>query len=88
VSRPTPRTSDRPIGVDDVWTEERIRALGVRTEGVIACEIIYGDRRTKAYERLRAGDVDFPVIKRGRRYIVPTAAILGLLGLGGDRASA
>lgn len=68
----------------DVWTEDKIRALGVRTDGVTACQIIYGIARSKAYQRLRAGDVEFPVLRRGRKYIVPTSAILALLGLGSE----
>lgn len=64
-----------------VWTEEQVRELGVRTDGVTACSIAYGDGRTKAFERLRSGDVDFRVLKRGRSYIVPVADLLKLLGL-------
>lgn len=72
-----------------VWTESEIRALGVRLDGVTACSIIYGDARTKAYQRLREGELDFPVLRRGRYYIVPTAAVLRLLGLAreGDGAA-
>jgi hypothetical protein len=73
-------TRPRPA-VGKVWTEQEIRALGVRLDGVTACNIIYGDGRTKAYERLRSGDVDFPVLRRGRYYIVATAKLLPLLGL-------
>lgn len=67
-----------------VWTEEEVRALGVRLDGKTACNIVYGDSATKAYERLRAGDVDFPVLRRGRYYVVPAAAVLRLLGLTGE----
>lgn len=48
-------------------------------DGVDAVEAVYGYGRTKAYELLAAGDVDFPVIRRGRRWVVPTAAVLRLL---------
>lgn len=76
------------------WSREDVLSLGVRTDGLTACEIVYGFSRTKAYEVLAAGDVDFPVIARrgpngGRtRYIVPTKAILDLLGLEGDPEAA
>jgi hypothetical protein len=72
--------------VSKVWTEQEIRALGVRTDGVTACNIVYGDSPTKAYQRLRSGDVDFPVLRRGRYYIIPTAKVLELLCLRGDAA--
>jgi hypothetical protein len=66
---------------DDVWTVERIRACGVRMKGVDAVAALYGYGARHAYRMLAAGDVDFPVIRRGRHYIVPTAAVLQLLGL-------
>jgi hypothetical protein len=64
-----------------VWTDAEIRALGVRTDGVTACEIVYGVGRTKAYELLRSGNVDFKVIQvpGTRRFVVPTSQILALL---------
>lgn len=65
-----------------VWTEERIRACGARMDGVDAVNAVYGYSPRKAYSMLAAGDVDFRVIRRGRRYIVPTADVLSLLGLG------
>ena len=68
----------------NVWTEERIRSFGARMDGVSAVEAVYGYAARKAYDMLAAGDVDFPVIRRGRRYVVPTAAVLRLLHL--DRA--
>lgn len=74
-------TSAKPTPDDDenVWTVERIRACGVRMSGVDAIAAVYGYRSRKAYEMLAGGDVDFPVIRRGRRYIVPTSAVLKLL---------
>ena len=64
------------------WTRERILAYGVRMPGVTACEVLYGTGPTRSYEMLAAGDVEFPVIRRGRRYWVATAAVLARLGLG------
>lgn len=66
---------------DDVWTEDRIRAFGARMDGVTAVQAVYGYRCSKAYAMLAAGDVDFRVIRRGRKYIVPTQDVLRLLGL-------
>ena len=65
----------------EIWTEERIRAYGVRMPGVDAVQAVHGYAARKAYDMLAAGDVDFPVIRRGRRYVVPTAAVLKLLHL-------
>jgi hypothetical protein len=50
-------------------------------DGVLACKIVYDVERTRAYELLAARDVDFRVLRRGRRYIVPTVDVLRLLGL-------
>lgn len=67
------------------WTAEAIRALGVRTDGVTACAIAYGVGRTKAYELLRSGQVDFRVIRvpGTNRFVVPTSELLRLLELDG-----
>lgn len=64
-----------------VWTETEIRALGVRTDLVTACSIVFGCGRTKAYELHAAGELPFPVFKAGNRLAVPTAPILRLLGI-------
>lgn len=72
-----------------VWTAAQIHALGVRTDGVTACSIVYGVGRTRAYELLRSGDVDFRVIRvpGSNRFVVPTSEILRLLFGGADAAS-
>lgn len=63
------------------WTEDRIRSYGVRMPGIDAVEAVYGAKRTKAYQMLRRGDVDFRVLPKGRSYVVPTVDVLRLLGL-------
>jgi hypothetical protein len=73
------------VTVRAVWTEAQVRALGVRTDGVTACHIVYGVQRTKAQEMLRRGECDFRVMRVGRRYVVPVVDILRVLGLGDDR---
>lgn len=64
-----------------VWTAAQIRALGVRTDGVTACRIVYGVGRTRAYEILRSEKTGFRVIKvpGSNRYVVPTSEILRIL---------
>lgn len=66
------------------FTAEEIRALGVRMHAVTACQIVYDVGRTRAYEMLRDGDHDLPVLRSGRKYVVPTSAVLRLLGLNGE----
>jgi hypothetical protein len=40
-----------------------------------------GMGRTKSYELARAGRFPCPVLRVGRRYLVPAAGLLALLGL-------
>jgi hypothetical protein len=69
------------------WTADQVRALGVRMDGVIACEIVYGVGRTTAYALLGRGEVDFPVLRRGKSWIVPTSAVLALLRVDDDQGA-
>jgi hypothetical protein len=65
-------------------TRAEIVARGVRIDGLTAVRWIYGVGRTKGYELLRSGALDFKVIRiPGRResYIVPTSEVLRVLGL-------
>lgn len=66
------------------WTADEIRALGVRTDLVTACSIVYGCGRTKAYEMRDADELHFRVLKAGNRYVVPTSDVLQILGLAQD----
>jgi len=65
-------------------TREEIIARGVRIDGLTAVRWIYGVGRTKGYELLRSGSLDFKVIRvPGRResYVVPISEVLRVLGL-------
>jgi hypothetical protein len=62
------------------WTPEAVRALGVRTD-VETAGSIFGLSRTQAYEAVKAERFPVGVVRIGRRMIVPTAAIIRLLGL-------
>lgn len=65
-----------------VWTEARVRALGVRIDGVLAVEIVTGYAKDTAYTLLKTPDaLPFRVLKVGRRYVVPAADVLRALGL-------
>lgn len=65
-----------------IWTEDTIRALGVRTTVPIAGEIIAGWHRDDSYDAVKRGDFPVPVIRVGRRMVVPVAPILELLRIG------
>lgn len=64
------------------WTEKAIRALGVRTDVPTAGAIVAGWCRTEAYDAVKRGDFPVPVVRVGRRLVVPVAPILELLRLG------
>jgi excisionase family DNA binding protein len=67
-------------GAGRVWAEQDIRGLGAATDLATAAAIL-GIGRTTAHALVRAGEFPVPVIRVGRRYRVPVAAILRLLGL-------
>jgi hypothetical protein len=68
-----------------VWTEQRIRALGTLTD-IPTAGRIFGLGRARAYELAKLGDFPVPIIPIGARFKVPVAGILTTLGLaaGGD----
>lgn len=68
------------------WTPAAVRALGVRTTVPVAGEILAGLSATQAYELAKRGSFPVPVVKVGRRLVVPTAPILRLLELDTEAA--
>ncbi len=65
-----------------VWTEAKVRDLGVRIDGVLAVEIVTGYSRSTAYTLLRTPEaLPFRVLRIGRRFVVPAADVLRALGL-------
>ncbi len=64
----------------EVWTEQRIRALGAITDLPIAGRI-FGLGRAMSYELARTNQFPVPIIRVGARYKVPVAGILTALGL-------
>jgi hypothetical protein len=64
--------------VKTTWTDDEIRALGVRTD-VETAGSIFGLSRTQSYGRVRDGSFPVPIIRVGRRMVVPTAPIRKLL---------
>ncbi len=61
------------------WTADQIRALGVRTDLVTACSILYGIGKSAAWDRYHRGQLDFPAIRSGRGVVVPVAPLLKLM---------
>lgn len=62
------------------WTEDELRRLGATTSLSTAGEIL-GMGRTKSHQLARDGNFPVPVLRHGRRYVVPVAPILRLLEL-------
>jgi hypothetical protein len=69
------------------WTAQDVRALGVRTDLVTACQIVLGCGKNRAYEMYRDGTLPFTAIKVGRRVVVPVAPLIKLLGLDETQAA-
>jgi hypothetical protein len=67
---PTPTTN---------WTPEAVCQLGLTTD-VATAGAILGIGRSKAYELAKNGDFPVTILRVGRRYLVPTNALLTLLG--------
>lgn len=61
------------------WTPESVRQLGLTTDVATAGSIL-GIGRTKAYELAKNGEFPVAIVRVGRRYLVPTSALLTLLG--------
>lgn len=62
------------------WTADEVRSLGVQTTVATAGEIL-GIGRATAYELVRRGLFPVPVLRLGRRIVVPVEPIASLLGL-------
>jgi len=50
------------------------------TKDIATAGSILGIGRSKAYELAKSGEFPITVLRIGRRYLVPTSAILALLG--------
>jgi predicted site-specific integrase-resolvase len=66
------------------WTPQEIRELGVRTDVPTASSIL-GIGQVKGYEFAKAGKFPVPVLRAGKRYIVPVAGLLTALGIEADQ---
>jgi hypothetical protein len=68
------------------WTRREIEGLGVRTD-VATAGAVFGYSKTQAYLAVQNRSFPVPVIRCGRRIVVPVAPILAALGLeiGGEQ---
>lgn len=64
---------------DEVWTVERVKALGVMTNVETAAQIL-GIGRTVAYRLAKDGEFPVQVLRIGHSYRVPVPRLLELLG--------
>ncbi|MGV9976538.1 DNA-binding protein [Micromonospora wenchangensis] len=76
-------TANTPAEHPQVWTIERIRALGAVTDVGTVGEI-FGMSRSSAYELARRDRLPVPVLRVGSRYRVSVTAILAALGVPSD----
>ncbi len=68
-----------PHEAGKTWTADEIRALGVRTDLVTACSIVYGIGKSAAWDRYHRGELGFPALRSGRGVVVPVAPLLKLM---------
>jgi predicted DNA-binding transcriptional regulator AlpA len=76
--RPPPEPAT-PVSRRRTWTPDQVRALGMTTDLETAASIL-GIGRTLAYDLARDGDFPVPLLRLGRRVLVPVAALLAYLG--------
>ena len=69
-----------------VWTPDAVRRLGLTTD-VETAGAILGIGRTKAYELAKTGQFPVPLLRAGRRYLVPVPTLLHLLGAESEAAT-
>lgn len=81
MSMPPPDTrSSTRASRTRTWSLEEIRALGATTDLLTAASVLRIGR-TKAYHLARTGTFPVPVVRTGRRYLVPVAHLLRVLGM-------
>jgi hypothetical protein len=78
-----PASDSPPVAVEEGWTVQRVRALGVVTDLPTAGQIL-GMSRTTAYALARAGRFPVPVLRVGRLYRVSVNDLLRVLNLPTD----
>jgi len=72
-------TTSTPTARTTAWTPDAVRQLGLTTD-VATAGAILGIGRSKAYQLAKNGEFPVTILNVGRRYLVPTNALLALLG--------
>ncbi|EFV14741.1 hypothetical protein [Segniliparus rugosus] len=62
------------------WTEERIKTLGPTTKARIAFQLL-GVSEMTGYAALRAGTFPVRALRIGKKWVIPTAGLIEVLGL-------
>ncbi|MFI8567334.1 helix-turn-helix domain-containing protein [Rhodococcus sp. NPDC078407] len=62
------------------WSQDEVQALGVRTDLTTAGQVL-GISRAMVYELAKRDELPFPVLRLGRRYVVPVHGLMEALGL-------
>lgn len=62
------------------WTPDQVRSLGVTTDVPTAGSVLGMSRHT-SYELARRGAFPVPVLRLGRKIVVPVAGLVTALGL-------
>ncbi|MDJ0413828.1 DNA-binding protein [Rhodococcus opacus] len=68
-----------------IWTPEAVKGLGVITDLKTALSI-HGVSQTTGYALAKRGELPFPVLRLGRKYVVPVAGILAALNIDTDES--
>ncbi|WP_431874516.1 hypothetical protein [Micromonospora marina] len=77
-TRTTTDSTTTAPGIGEVWTIERIHALGATTTLATTASVL-GISRSQAYRLAATNQFPIPLIRAGNRIIVPVAALLHLL---------
>ncbi|WP_211228442.1 helix-turn-helix domain-containing protein [Glycomyces tenuis] len=76
---PDVKVEPSSVAMDEIWTVERVKALGVMTNVETAAQIL-GIGRTVAYRLAKDGEFPVQVLRIGHSYRVPVLRLLELLG--------
>ncbi|WP_416901306.1 helix-turn-helix domain-containing protein [Micromonospora echinospora] len=77
-----PQPAEKPAATEpqQVWTAERIRALGASTDLATAASVL-GMSRSTAYKLIRRDAFPVPHFRIGAHYRIPTTPLLATLHL-------